>query len=73
MVYHHTSTPSTDNSFQGATPEEEEEEFPTAPLDDGVWLEEPVLVRHLCIHKQSQPHCCKGADCVLHQCKGMGW
>ena len=55
MDYHHTSTPSTDNSFQDATTEEEED-FPTAPLDDDIWLEEPVLDRHLCIHEQSQPH-----------------
>ena len=52
MLYH-----CTDHSFQDAT--NEEEDFPTAPLDDDIWLEEPVPVRHLCIHEQSQPH---------HQC-----
>ena len=49
MVYHHTDDP-----FQDAT-NEEEEDFPTAPLNDDIWLEEQVPVRHLCIHKQSQP------------------
>ena len=56
MNYHHTSTPSTDESFQYATAEED---FPTAPLDDAIWLEDPVVDRHLCIHEQSQPN---------HQC-----
>ena len=50
MVYH-----CTDDSFQDAT-NEEEEDFPTAPLNDDIWLEEPVPVRHLCIHEQSQPN-----------------
>ena len=36
--------------------EEGEEHFPTAPLGDDVWMEEPVPERHLCIHEQSQPH-----------------
>ena len=55
MNYHHTSTPSTDNSFHKATAAEEG--FPTAPLDDNIWLEDPVPDRHLtCIHEQSQPH-----------------
>ena len=43
MVYHHT-----DDSFQDAT--NEEEDFPTAPLDDDIWLEGPVPVRHLCAY-----------------------
>ena len=30
-----------------------EEHFPTISLDDNVWMEEPILERHLCI--------CKGA------------
>ena len=51
MVYHHTY-----DSFQDATNEEEEEDFPTVPLDDDIWLEEPVPDRHLCIHKQSHLH-----------------
>ena len=34
--------------------EEGEEHFPTAPLNDGVWMEEPVLDRHLCIQEDSQ-------------------
>ena len=53
MDYDHTSTPSTDDSFQDATAEEED--FPTAPLDDNMWLEDLVPDRHLCIHEQSQP------------------
>ena len=61
MDTHHTSTPCTDDYFQDAgtedeKEEEEEEDFPPAPLDDDIWLEEPVPVRHLCIHEQSQPH-----------------
>ena len=51
MVHHHTA-----DSLQDVTNEEEEEYFPTAPLDDDVWLEEPVPDRHLCLHEQSQPH-----------------
>ena len=46
MVYHHT-----DDAFQGAT---KEEDFPTAPWNEDIWLEEPVPVRHLCIIEQSQ-------------------
>ena len=30
--------------------DEGEEYFPTAPLDDEVWLEEPIPERDLCIH-----------------------
>ena len=33
-----------------------EEDFPTSPLDDAIWLEDPVPDRHLCIHGQSQLH-----------------
>ena len=29
-------------------------DFPTAPLNDDIWLEEPVPARHLCIHEKSQ-------------------
>ena len=52
MDTHHTSTPCTDDSFQDATTAED---FPMAPLDDDIWLEEPVPYRDLCIHEQSQP------------------
>ena len=55
LDYHHTSIPGTDNSFQDATTEEQEN-FPRAALDDDIWLEEPVPFRHLCIYEQSQPH-----------------
>ena len=34
----------------------EEEDFPTATLDDDIWLEDPVSDRHLCIREQSQPN-----------------
>ena len=52
IVHHHT-----DGSFQDVPSDKEEEEhFPTAPLDDGIWLEEPVPERLLCIHEQSQLH-----------------
>ena len=46
MDYHHISTPSTNGPFH----------FPTAPLDDDIWLEDTVPHRQLCIHEQSQPH-----------------
>ena len=35
-----------------------EEHFPTASLDDNVWMEEPVPERHLCIHENSQHDLC---------------
>ena len=35
-----------------------EEHFPTASLDDDVWMEEPVPERHLCIHENSQHDLC---------------
>ena len=41
MNYHHTSTPSTDDSFHDATGEED---FPTAPLDDAIWLEDQFWI-----------------------------
>ena len=55
QMAHHLTT----DSFQDVPSEEEEEaeeHFPTAPLDDDVWMEEPVPDRHLCIHEQSQAH-----------------
>ena len=33
---------------------EEEEYLPRAPLNDDIWVEEPVPDRHLCIHEHSQ-------------------
>ena len=36
--------------------EELEEHFPTAPLGDDVWMQEPVPDRHICIHEHSQLH-----------------
>ena len=35
-----------------------EEHFPTASLDDNVWMEQPVLERQLCIHENSQHDLC---------------
>ena len=48
-----------DDSFQDIPSEEEEEveeHFPTALLDNDVWMEEPVPDGHLSIHEQSQAH-----------------
>ena len=64
MNYHHTSTPSTDDSFQDATVEEED--FPMAPLNDTIWLEDPVPDRHTCIHQQSEPHFQCSYPCPYH-------
>ena len=54
MDYHHASTPSTDDSLQDAATEEVD--FPTVPLDNDIWLEDPVPNRHSYSHEQSQPH-----------------
>ena len=54
MDYHCTATPSMDDTFLDATAEEED--FTTAPLDDDIWLEDPVPDRNLCTHEQLQPH-----------------
>ena len=54
MDYPLTSTLSADDPFQDTTGEKED--FPTAPLDEDIWLEDSVPDRHLCIHEQSQPH-----------------
>ena len=55
MDTHNTATPCPDDYSQNATAEDEED-FSTAPLDNDVWLEEPVPDRHFCIHEQSQPY-----------------
>ena len=34
--------------------DDDEEHFPTAPLNDDVWMDIPVPDRHLCIHEDSQ-------------------
>ena len=52
MDYHHALTPGTDDSFEDILAGDEDH-FPTAPLDDDIWLENPVPDRHLCIHEQS--------------------
>ena len=38
--------------------EDTEEHFPTVSLDENVWMEEPVLERHLCIHEDSLHNLC---------------
>ena len=38
--------------------EDADEHFPTASLDDNVWMEEPLPDRHLCIHVNSQHDLC---------------
>ena len=38
--------------------EDAKEHFPTAPLNDDVWMKEPVPDRNLCIHKHSQHDLC---------------
>ena len=40
MVYDCTSTPSTNDPYLDATAEEEN--FPTPPLDDDIWLKDPA-------------------------------
>ena len=45
------SPPSTDQFFKDDTTKEN---FPTAPLDDDVWLEHQTPDRQLCIHDISQ-------------------
>ena len=52
-VNHHTSPPSTDQFFQDDTIKEN---FPTAPLDDDVLLEDQNPDRQWCIHDASQPN-----------------
>ena len=54
--HYHTSQPSIDQFFKDDTPKEN---FPTALLDDDIWLEDKTLDRQLCIHDTSQPnHLC---------------
>ena len=56
MDTHNKATPCSDDSFQDATAKDDD--FPTAPFDGKVWLEDPVPVpdRHFCILEQSQLH-----------------
>ena len=61
MDYHQASTSSTENSFQDTITEEED--FPTAPLDDDIWLEDPIPDRHLCIQEQSKLHYLSSCPC----------
>ena len=53
MVHHLTSIEEEDEKEEDA-----EEHFPTASLNDDVWMEEPVPERHLCIHEDSQHDLC---------------
>ena len=54
MDCHYTSTPNTNDSFQDPTVEEED--FPTAPPDDNIWLEDPVPDRYLPHYQCSYPY-----------------
>ena len=58
---YHTHTPNTeqlftdfDNIAWDNDTTSSNEHFPTAPLDDKVWSEDPITDRHLCMHKS--PH-----------------
>ena len=53
MAHHLTNIEEEDEEEEDA-----EEHFPTAPLNDDVWMEEPVPDRHLCIHDHSQHDLC---------------
>ena len=56
MNHHNMSPPSTDQFFKDDVTKEN---FPTAPLDDDIWLKDQTPDRHLCIHDTSQPnHLC---------------
>ena len=66
------NNPFRDSHLTSADEEEEEveEHFPTAPLNDDIWMEEPVLDRHLCIQEHSKhdlcPHPCPYSLDQLH-------
>ena len=45
---------STDEDEEDKEEEDTEEHFPTALLNDDIWMEEPIPDRHLCIHEHSQ-------------------
>ena len=54
--HHLTSTPNTEQFSTDDTTSSKDstkENLPTAPLDDDVWCEDPILDRHLCIHNTS--------------------
>ena len=53
-----TEHPMAHHLTSAAQEEDVEEHFPTTPLDDDVWMEEPVPDRHLCIHEHSQHDLC---------------
>ena len=57
---HHSPVEHPISHCLSCTDEEVEEEghFPTAPLDDDIWMEDPVPDRHLCIHEDSQHDLC---------------
>ena len=54
MAHHLTSIKEEDEEEE----EDAEEHFPTASLDDDVYMEESVPDRHLCIHEDSQHDLC---------------
>ena len=55
-VEHQMACHLTNDSFQDIPSEEEEEHFPTAPLDNDVWMKESVPDRNLCFHERSHAH-----------------
>ena len=59
MAHHLTSAI---EEGKGKEEEDAEEHFPTAPLNDDIWMQEPIPDRHLCIHEHSQH------DLYLHPC-----
>ena len=64
MACHLTSV----DEEQDEEEEDAEEHFPTAPLNDDIEMEEPVLDRHLCIHEHSQHDLCRNpCPCSLDQ------
>ena len=55
-AFQQTSSKYTLNAYITLEEEEEEENFPTVPLNDEHWDMEEITDRHLCIHEQSLPH-----------------
>ena len=55
MAHHLTSA---DKGEEDEEDKDTEEHFPTAPLNNDIWMEEPVPDRHLCIHEDSQHDLC---------------
>ena len=50
MAHHFTTA---NKEEEDEEEEDAEEHFPTAPLNDDIWMEKTVLNRVLCIHEHS--------------------